>query len=811
MKKIVLNGAALLIAQCFVLLAMAQGKATISGSVSEGSSQKSLQYVTVELHKGAQLSAQPLKVTFTSDKGKYSFNSVDTGSYTLLITHTGFAEVQEKLTVTNSEAIEIKPVSLSASTGTMKGIVVTAKKPLVEQQDDKIIFNVENDPATKTETAIDILRKTPFVSVDGDNNVTVNGQTNFKVLLNGRETGMFAQNPKEALKGFPGSVITKIEVITSPSAKYDAEGVGGIINIITKKKVVGYNGSVNIWANQIGWYNLNTNFSAKVGKWGMTMYYGLNGGNNIPGQSRMVTQALVPASFKRRELFGTRTMTNLWQFGNAEVSYEMDTLNTFAFYGNVSGGRNKFILDQTITTSYAASPDSISYYDLDSRIEMPTTSVGADYIKKFSSNKEKEFSIRTNAEFGISNTFLNSVMDNPVMADRYVINNSEATNKQYTVQADYILPLRNGQKLESGLKAIMRKAASDFEGKIKTTNSEEYQQNLSNTDRFHYDQNVLSAYSSYSFKTGKTTFRLGARLEHTTVDGNFITAKTKVEQQYTNVLPNLQATTRFSNSFTTVITYSDRIQRPFIQNLNPFRNDNDPRFITYGNPNLQPQTIHSIAVQTRLMMGRTFAGITFTGSYSDDMIVQYSTFDAAKGITSTTSDNVGKELSFSAQGNFNTKINNDWSVFLNGNIRYNKVENKFLNGQVNSGFSGNANLNTSYAITKLFNISSYAGFFRAPVTIQTSYPLNIWYGIHAGYKLFNEKLTLSGGISNFFEKERNWELRTIDPVFEYVSTTTSPFRALSFSLTWNFGKLTESVSKKKGVTNDDQLSSGGSN
>jgi hypothetical protein len=208
MKKIVLNGMALLIAQCFILMAIAQ-KSTISGIINDGSLQKPLQYVTVELHKGEQLSPQPLKVTFTTDKGKYNFSGIDTGNYTLLITHTGFAEVQEKLTVTG-QSIEVKPVSLSASASTMKGIVVTARKPLIEQQDDKIIFNVENDPATKTETAIDILRKTPFVTVDGDNNVTVNGQTNFKVLLNGRETGMFAQNPKEALKGFPGSVITKI-------------------------------------------------------------------------------------------------------------------------------------------------------------------------------------------------------------------------------------------------------------------------------------------------------------------------------------------------------------------------------------------------------------------------------------------------------------------------------------------------------------------------------------------------------------------------------------------------------------------------
>jgi hypothetical protein len=598
--------------------------------------------------------------------------------------------------------------------------------------------------------------------------------------------------------------------MTSPSAKYDAEGVGGVINIITKKKMVGYNGSVNIWANQIGWYNVNTNLSAKIGKWGMTMYYGVNGGNNIMGQSRMVTQPLVPAYFSRRELNGERTMTNFWNWGNAEISYEMDTLNTFAFYGNVSGGRNRHVLDQTITTSYPNAPDSVSYYDLVSKYEMPTKSVGADYIKKFSGNKEKEFSIRTNAEFGTNNTFLNSVMDNPVALDRYVINNSEATNKQYTIQSDFILPMGNNTKLESGVKAILRKAASDFEGMIKTSNAEEYQQNLANTDQFRYNQNVLGAYSSYSFKTGKTTFRLGARLEHTSVDGNFITAKAVVNQSYTNVLPNLQATTKFSNAFTTVITYSDRIQRPFIQNLNPFRNDNDPRFVSYGNPNLQPQTIHSLAVQTRLMMGRTFAGITFTGSYSDDLIVQYSTFDAAKGITSTTSDNVGKEWQLSAQGNFNTKINNDWSVFLNGNIRYNRVENKFITGLVNSGFSGNANLNTSYSVTKKFTMSGYAGFYRAPVTIQTVYPLNLWYGIHAGYKFFNEKLVASAGMSNFFEKERTWELTTIDPAFQYTSATISPFRAMSFSLTWNFGKLTESVSKKKGVTNDDQLSSGNS-
>lgn len=812
MKKIVLHCLGLAFLQCLLAFAaQAQGKATLTGSIADSVSQKPLAYATAELYKG-DATAQPLKATFTNDKGRFTFSNVDTGRYTVVLSHTGFFETKKEVVVTEGGGVDLGNFLLSPSKGALQGVTVTARKPLVEQQDDKIIFNVENDPATKTENAIDILRKTPFVSVDGDDNVTVNGQTSFKVLLNGRETGMFAQNPKEALKGFPGSLITKIEVITSPSAKYDAEGVGGIINIITKKKVVGYNGSVNLWANQIGWMNLNTAFSAKLGKWGATVYYGNNAGTNIPGRSVMVTQPLVsPSAFTRRELNGKRTMTNFWQWGNAEVSYEVDTLNTLAFYGNLSGGRNRHVLDQTITTSFASGPDSVSLFDLNSRFIQPSSSVGADYIKKFGGAKEKEFSLRFNGEFGTNNTFLTSVLDNPSGPDRYAINNSEASNRQYTVQSDYILPLAKAQKLETGVKLILRKAASDFEGRLKTDVNEEYQINLSNTDRFRYDQNVYGAYTSYSFKRNKTTFRLGARVEHTTVDGDFLSAKTKVEQRYTNVLPNLQSSTKFGNAFTLVVTYSDRIQRPFIQNLNPFRNDNDPRFVSFGNPELQPQTIHSLAVQTRLMKGRTFAGITFTGAYSNDMIVQYSSFDAAKGVTSTTSANVGEEWSASAQGNFNTQLNNDWSVFLNGNVRYNRVENKFLKGQVNSGISGNANLNTSYSITKLFTVSGYAGFFRAPVTIQTAYPLNLWYGVHAGYKFFKEKLSASVGISNFFEKERAWRLTTNDPSFRYTSTTTSPFRALSASINWNFGKLSENVSKKKGVTNDDQLSSGGGN
>lgn len=806
MSKTRINTGIIIFLQLVCMNLYAQDKkAIISGTVKD-SLQSPKMYATVSLYKEGQ-AAMPFKTSYTNGKGNFSLTGIDTGSYTLIVSHTGYGDQQQSIAVQGKD-IDAGTIILFKTATSLQGVTVTSKKPLIEQQDDKVIFNVENDPASKTESAIDILRKTPFVTVDGDNNVQVNGQSNFKVLLNGRETAMFAQNVKEALKGFPGALITKIEVITTPSAKYDAEGVGGVINIITKKKVVGYNGSVNSWNSSIGWYNINTNFSAKFGKVGVTMYYGAGGGVNVPGRSRMETVPVNTSAFKNRLLQGTRKMNNFWNFGNAEVSWELDTLNTFSFYGNVSGGNSRVVFDQTISTSFNSGPDSTSYYDLNSRNEFPTKSVGVDYIKKFSGNKEREFSIRTNGEFGNSNTFLNSVMDNQVAADRHVINESEAYNKQYTIQSDYIHPLKKSRKIEGGLKAILRRASSDFESMVRANTIDEYKLNLENTDRFRYDQNVYSAYGMYSFKLKKTSFRLGARLEHTVVDGDFISSETKVEQTYTNILPNLQATTKFSNAFTMVISYSDRLQRPFIWNLNPFKNNNDPRYITYGNPDLDAQIIHSLSVQTRLSKGGTFAGITLTGTYSNNMIVQYATYDAAAGVTSTTSDNLGKEMSVSANGNFSTKINSKWNVFLNGNVRYNRVKNKLLESQVNSGFSGNANLNSTYSINKRFNVSSYAGFFRAPVTIQTSYPLNLWYGISAGYKLFKEKLTISAGALNFLKKEWDYRLETHDPAFTYTSSSILPFRGFTISVNWSFGKLTENVSKKKGVNNDDLIGGG---
>lgn len=780
--------------------AFAQAKSKLSGTVSD--STKPLSLVTVRLFK--KINAPALQTAISKENGSFQLNKPDTGNYILSFTHTGFGEKQVPLVVTSQAGdMQIDPVQMAKSSEVLKGVTVTAQRPMIEQSDDKIVFNVEDDPASKTETAIDILRKTPFITVDGEDNIKINGKSNFKVLLNNKETSMFARNVKEALRGFPGALISKIEVITSPSAKYDGEGIGGLINIITKKRVAGYNGTLSSFARTSDkLYNLGINGNAKLGKFGISVFLNKGYRDPISVFSSSVTTPAVPTAYSKRTLEGHQQTSSGWSYGNAELSWEIDTLNTVSLYTNIDSWSNKSIGNQTITTDFVSSPSATSYYNLTNKANNPGINVGSDYIKKFRKNKEREFSLRFLGEFGKQDSRLTSLQDNPGI-DRYLINNSFAKNDQYTIQADNIIPIKKNGRFEGGAKAILRKASSDFQSLVKYNEASEYSKNPANTDYFKYTQNVYSVYSMYNIRFKKSNIRFGARLEYTDVDGNFVSSQTVVKNSYATLLPNIQYTNRMTKITTLVLGYTKRLQRPYIWDLNPFVYNNDSLNISYGNPDLGPQTSHAVNMQWRFTKGNTFAGINIEGSYSGNRIMQYSSFDAATGITTTTSLNIGKEYQSSLNLNFNTKITPKWQLFVNGSIRYLSVSNNADKSQSNSGFGFDLGMNTSYRFSDKFNISSFFGLWQPPQSIQTTYPLNPWHNVAFNYKIFKNKINISLRAVNVYEKYREFKTITQDKNFYSVSINRQPRRAAVLALTWNFGKLTENVSRKKGVSNDD--------
>lgn len=792
----------LLFAICNSILHAQDKQASLSGTVIDTLG-KPVAYATVSIFNTKQ-TASPLKSVFTNNRGVFKL-SIDTGRYTLNISHTGFGALNTMITVIAGENVADSLV-LTKSIQSLQNITVISHKPLIEQKDDRLIYNVEDDPSAKTEMATDILRKTPMVTVDGDGNIQVNGQSNFKVLLNGRETSMFAMNVRDALKNFPGAVISKIEVITSPSAKYDAEGVGGVINIITKKKLVGYNAYLNTFYSTLNNYSENASVNIKSGKIGISGYMGTNGNAQfLESRQNTETTPIVLTNYTRRTLDGTRNSKANSSYGNLEVVYEIDSFKVLAMYGNIGVSRNRNILDQSTRIDYASAPADNGLFLQQARSRNPNSGIGADFIRRYRNMPEKELIFRFNGQFSKNNGLTYSETDNQNFPDRYVTNESISKNRELTFQIDLVQPTKSKHKFESGVKAILRKASSDFESLVKYDPNAVFKADPNNSDRFYYHQEVYSAYVSDFITFKKFTLRAGVRLENTNVKGDFQSSKTIVRQNYLDLIPNFLITKRFNSVYTLTGSYNLRLNRPMITSLNPFVNNNDSLNISFGNPNLGPQTLHLISIQNRFLKGKSFMAITFNGSYTNDMVVSFASFDAAKGVTSITSGNLGKEFQSSIGLSFNVPVGLKLTVGFGSQLRYNHVENTANILQRNSGISGSAFGNFNYKVVGKFTISGSGGYARSPYTLVNSPSGQVFYQANFGYKFLNDKLSVTMNVNNFHKKYLQFISTTANPDFTTVTTSANPYRVIYFGAFFNFGKLKENVSKKKGVTNDDLI------
>jgi outer membrane receptor protein involved in Fe transport len=789
----------LLLAACLALfISVNAQEVTVKGTLVDSASAKPVAYATINF-------LQPqnkMSKTIVSDKSGAFQTSLAPGPYKVTITHSGFRKKGMHLAV-QGQPVDMGNVQLVTLVKNLAQVTVTAARPMVEQKEDRLIYNVEDDPSAKSESASEILRKTPYVNVDGDGGIQVNGQSNFRVLLNGRETALFSQNVKEALKAFPGATIARIEVITSPSAKYDAEGVGGIINIITKKKLAGYNGSVNTNATTIGNTTAGLNIGLKTGKLGITGMYSVMRNPGLKTRQLGVTTPFQPIAFSRREVGGNRKTELFFHQANLELSYDLDSTNTIVVYGNMGKPKNEAYNDYSIHTVFPNGTTDTDPYFLETRTTFPSHGFGTDYIRKFKGKPQKELTFRFQALYNKNRSFASSEQEIGTY-DRFILNNSEAFNSEYTAQADLVEPLNKTTRVETGLKTILRKAYSDFESQVKFSKAEPYGIDPDNSDRFNYDQNVYSGYVSVNKVTKFLTARIGARIEHTWVHGDFTSTKTTVRQSYTNFIPNVLLTKQFSKTMNSQFTYSMRLGRPSISSLNPFVNNSDSLNISFGNPNLGPQYVHNFAWQMRFFKGPKFISVQTGFNFANNLIIQNPRFDAATGVTSVTGANAGQMREFTLGFVSNLPVGAKWNFAVNATGRLARIRNS-LQGPWDNTTAGNANANITYKVTPVFTITSNGGYFVPVRMPNMTFPDNYFYTVGFGYKMFKQKLTVTASVTNFFEKERTMHFFTESLNFVTRNTNIVPFRNVGLAMIYNFGKLKENVSKKKGVNNDDQV------
>lgn len=777
---------------------------TISGSVSDSITQKTIGLVTVGLYHAADTKV-PIRNLVASENGLFEFKNIKPGRYILFFTHTAYEEknitfyVDSTMPVLKLGNQQLFPMGKILHSVTVVG---ERKKPLVEQQEDRTIYNAEADPSNAGLTALDLLRKTPLITVDGEDNIQLNGQTNFRVLLNGKETSLFTRDPKTVLKGFPANLVKRVEVITTPSAKYDGEGVGGLINIITAKKILGYNGYAGLNLNVL---NMNgySGFNAKYGNWGFSGYFGFNGNNNPLANTFSEIKSLNPIAYRSRIALGNQEskFKNVW--GNLEISFEPDSLNTFSLYGDLVSGSNRNLRNTTFSLVLPTIIDTVkSSFNTINDGTFPNSNIGLDYVRKFKNNKARELTLRFLHAFDKSDN-LDLSQQFFASTQKYILNDNKSRNTQLTFQADMIEPLKKGRRIEFGFKGILRNASSDYKNLFKTDPALPYTLLSDNSNFFDYKQYVYSAYSTYRFTWQKISFRLGMRWEKTMVDGNFRSSNTSVTQNYNTFMPNLYLSKRINNIHTLSLSYSKRLARPFIYNLNPFISNIDTLNLSFGNPDLGPQISHNVELGYSVFKGTTSINLRLSEIFSNNDILRYSIFDDATGIRKTTSGNIGATATTSLNGSVFSKLTAKWTININLGLKYIFLRNKFNATQRNSGFGGNAFVYTGYEIVKKLFVFTNASFWQNPVTLQGRNRATIWYGSGISYKFLKDKLSVSLLANNFLAKTRTWYSIAEDENFTSYTEIQNIVRALGLSLNWSFGKLSENVSKKKGISNDD--------
>ncbi|MGZ3945786.1 MAG: carboxypeptidase-like regulatory domain-containing protein, partial [Mucilaginibacter sp.] len=395
----------------FSLFALAQGPAptvTIQGSVIDSSANKPVGFATVALQNAK--THQAIKSGLTKDDGSFSLKTTSTGPFELAVVFVGYKS--KVIPVNGSSDVSIGKILLQPSSNQLQEVSVTAAKPLMKQEVDRITYDIQADPDSKALSVLDMMRKVPLLSVDGNDNIQLKGSGNYKILINGKESALVAKNPSDILKSMPATNVERIEVITTPPAKYDAEGLAGIINIVTKKNAdQGYNIGLNTRFNTVFGAGYNLNGTLKQGKFGMSFFGGFGSNGNTTTSSRNVENIFATQISPETDILQTGTNNNRGNFhyGGSELSYEIDSLNLVtASFDLFSNGQHQHSLEFSNTDKGGA---PFQTFNLDNLAHITFTGVDAavNYQLGFKGSKDKLLTISYKYSYSPNNTYNDNV------------------------------------------------------------------------------------------------------------------------------------------------------------------------------------------------------------------------------------------------------------------------------------------------------------------------------------------------------------------------------------------------------------------
>ena len=790
---------------CSSVMAQQTDRYQLEGRAVEASTNKGIGYATIALLKADSSIVAAVAADAT---GAFTIAAKEQGRYMLQISSVGYTTHNREVELVEGKT-KLGKVVLEQGID-ISEVVVAVQKPLIVADDEKIAYSVEDDPDAATSQVVDIMRKVPQLSVDAEGNVLLNGQSDYKVLVNGRSSSMMSKNFKSVIESMPAGSVKKIEVITNPSTKYEAEGVGGIINIITNRKVAGgYNGNVNISGSTQYFLNGNAYIAAQAGKFSISASAYMQG----------IKSRLDHRGDGFREVFDDPTMhlmtssTGMRYNGRYlgayfNASYEIDTMNLITLEGGYHNGKNRSNASSK-TEIFSIDNDRVMAYDnyLNSHYNYNSYWAAANYQRTFNRQDHTltvsyEMDLSPDKEerlYDVLNTF-----NYPTSSRRNLGDNGSFDN---TVQIDYFNPINKVHSIEAGTKYIYRRYTNESQTLLRDEATGEFAiaHDYPRSD-MNYTQNILALYAGYHVKGKKLSGRVGARLEQAWSDVAVVTEKDKItyDPSLFNVIPYASANYRPNDANTLSLSYTQRLSRPNLWHMNPYRNES-PLNVSYGNPDLDATLAHSVALSWRRFSSSWNISLGTTGSFSNNALSSYSFVE--DGVTHSTYGNIAKRQIYGLNGTIGYRSGVKFNVQLSGQGGYNVIKAPALNLE-NDGFTYNVSLYASAALWKDATIYCNGYAYRFGVDLENSFKQTYFsYGLGLRQQLFKKKLTLSFTASNPFNA--NSKLTQVVQTNTYRSENTSwqTMRQFSFSIGYRFGKSQVNVkSTNRSIQNDDMES-----
>jgi len=790
-------------------------KGKIIGKVIDSLSKAPVDFATISIFKTG--ATAPFNGISADAKGSYAISNIPNGTYRVTLEFLGYQKktINNVIISSSNQTVNLGTTALAGNQTQLNTVNVVGQAPLVENKIDKMVYNAANDLTAQGGVAIDVLKKVPQISVDIDGNAELQGSSAIRFLINGKPSSIFGASLADALQSLPASQIKSIEVITSPGAKYDAAGTGGIINIVLKdNKMQGINGSVNLSAGtrlQNGSLNLNV----KKNNFGAGIFF--------TGNEQLNTQTF--SSNNRKSYNDNRdTVTSLLQsgYGGFKRSGYESGLNfqwDISKHDNITGavGVDHFsnngdgLINQQQQTALATGTlfnTLSSLRNSVSNLGSTSTDWSLDYKKTFK-KEGRELELLYTSSYGSHTSY--ALQQQNYLTGGYpaqgTISNNPGHDHETQISLDYVDPLSESFSLETGAKVTFESLNNNVHTDT-LTGSGNYINNPFQTYGFNYSRKVYAAYASGTFKLfdffdGKA----GLRYERTNTTADF--PGTNIPG-YNTWAPSFVLSQKFGKTQTLKLAYTYRIERPDYGDLNPFYNISDPHNIVTGNPNLRPEigNNYEVSYNRSFKNGSNFMASAFY-RYNTDDIQGFSTFYKVLNIGGTDYSNVTLSQRYNIGSQTGIGLNLFGSVpagkfTFRSNVQLGERTNSTPGLASVTGFAYRINLNTSYEFPANLIAEVFGNYNSSQKNLQGTRPGFGFYNIAVRKQFMNKKASIGVTAANPFAQYVNQTSTTYGANFSQSNLRQVPYRSFGITLSYKFGKL-EFKNDKEDNKNNQQV------